>query len=308
MHATPFRFLPRIFLLPALAALAVGCESTVEALLPVVSDPCAGAPAPGEVEVVTRDAPATTEGLVFDASGRLYVSTARKVYEVDPAGAFTEVGSLPSSLGLHAEGDRLLVAGINTGELYSLTPASGVTATVAADLGQPNFVVAGPRGGWLVSDDFTDRISEVTAAGAATIYTRAVDSPNGMAWSADGRTLYIASTFNDEGLWALPVGADGTPDDAAVRKVAALPAGSTPDGITIATTGAVYVALNTMGRIARIAPDGTLDDAFAEGLEFPASLGVARGGAFDRCSLWVSSLLTRKIFRVGLHEEDRGEE
>jgi sugar lactone lactonase YvrE len=298
----------RLFLLPVLAFVGIGCESTVEALAPDVSGPCDDAPAPGEVEVVTRDAPATTEGLVFDAAGRLYVSTSKAVYEVDPAGVFTQVGSLPSALGLHAEADRLLVAGINTGELYSLTPSSGVTATVAAGLGQPNFVVAGPRGGWLVADDFTDRISEVTAAGAATIYTRAVDSPNGMAWAPDGRTLYIASTFTDEALWALPIAADGTPDDAAVRKVAALPAGSTPDGITISTAGAVYVALNTMGRIARIAPDGTLDAAFAEGLEFPASLGIARGGAFDRCSLWVSSLLTRKIFRVGLAAEDRAGE
>lgn len=288
-----------------LALLAASACSADPQPDPVAAGPCDGAPAPGEVEMVTRDAPATTEGLVFDAAGRLYVSTSKAVYEVSPAGVFTELAALPSALGLHAEADRLLVAGINTGQLYSLVPSSGVTATVASGLGQPNFVVAGPRGGWLVADDFTDRISEVTAAGAATIYTRAVDSPNGMAWAPDGRTLYIASTFSDEGLWALPVAADGTPDDAKVRKVAALPGGSTPDGITITAGGAVYVALNTMGRIARVAPDGTLDPAFAEGLEFPASLGISRGGAFDSCSLWVSSLLTRKIFRVGLAAEDR---
>lgn len=302
------RHVPLVFVLLSGAALAAGCAADLQTTPPTEAGSCDDALAPGEVELVTRNAPATTEGLVFDAAGRLYVSTASNVYGVDPAGVFTEVGALPSSLGLHAEGNRLLVAGIRTGELYTLTPASGVTGTVASGLGHPNFVVAGPRGGWLVSDDFTDRISEVTAAGATTIYTRAVTSPNGMAWSADRRTLYVASTFSDEGLWALPVAADGTPDDDNVRKVATLPAGSAPDGITIASTGAVYVALNTQGRIARLDSDGTLDDTFAERLDFPASLGIARGGAFDRCSLWVSSLLTKKIFRVGLHEADRPQE
>src|SRR5690606_36216741 len=108
--------------------------------------------------------PATTEGLVFGIDGRLYVSTKEAVHVMTPEGEFETVGALPSALGLHAESGRLLVAGFDTGELYTLDLATAATSTVAGALSQPNFVIAGPRGGWLVSDDFTDRISEVTSA------------------------------------------------------------------------------------------------------------------------------------------------
>lgn len=172
------------------AASVAGCEPTIESLLPAVPDPCADAPAPGEVVTVTRNAPATTEGLVFGIDERLYVSTERAVHVMTPEGEFEAIGVFPSALGLRAEPGRLLVTGFETAELHvMLNLVTAVKSAVAGGLDKPNFVVTGPRSDWLVCDDVTDRISEVTPAGDPTLWTQAVSPPNGMAGSPDRRTF-----------------------------------------------------------------------------------------------------------------------
>ena len=71
----------------------------------------------------------------------------------------------------------------------------------------------------------------------------------------------------------------------------------TPDGIAIDSEGNVYVALNTAGQIAKVDPEGN-STLLAVDLIGPASLAFGQGD-FDPCSLYVTSLFTQDLYRVG---------
>ena len=51
-----------------------------------------------------------------------------------------------------------------------------------------------------------------------SVFSDAIDYPNGLAFSLDGRTLYVAQIFQsitpivpDDRIWAMPLGEDGMP-------------------------------------------------------------------------------------------------
>jgi sugar lactone lactonase YvrE len=74
---------------------------------------------------------------------------------------------------------------------------------------------------------------------------------------------------------------------------------SAPDGVAIDSAGNVYVALNTAGQIAKVDADGSsttlADDLRGVG---PASIAFGQGD-FDPCSLYVTSLFTTQMYRIG---------
>jgi sugar lactone lactonase YvrE len=75
--------------------------------------------------------------------------------------------------------------------------------------------------------------------------------PNGIQFSKDGKTLYVANTSKGT-VVRIPVHGDGTAGDPAVFATGL----GGPDGLAMDTDGSLYVADNGAGRIVRVSPDG----------------------------------------------------
>jgi gluconolactonase len=264
---------------------------------------CATDIAVGDVQPFGDPVATRTEGITFDAAGTLFVSAIvndadDQLLQFSPDGTHEVVAESESILGLASEATGILGAAFGTGELLLIDPATGVSTPIADGLGAPNFVVTTPWGTTLVSDDSTgtDTIREVTLDGDVSVWVEGVPTPNGMVFSLDNRTLYVAATFEGVGLWRVPVseqGEAGTPE-----QWVSFDAGSTPDGVAIDSEGNVYVALNINDEIAQVKPDGTVT-ILAEGVSKPASLAFGQG-EYDPCSLYVTNLLGAQVWRVGI--------
>lgn len=264
---------------------------------------CASDIAVGEVQPFGDPVAPRTEGITFDAAGTLFVSAIvndgdDQLLQFSPDGTHQLVAESASILGLASEASGILGAAIGTGELLLIDPTTGVSTAIADGLGAPNFVVTTPWGTTLVSDDSvgTDTIREVTLGGDVSVWVQGVPTPNGMAFSLDHRTLYVAATFEGVGLWRVPVsdaGEAGTPE-----QWVSFDAGSTPDGVAIDSEGNVYVALNINDEIAQVKPDGSVT-IIAEGVSKPASLAFGQGD-YDPCSLYATNLFGAQVWRVGI--------
>jgi gluconolactonase len=264
---------------------------------------CATDIAVGEVQPFGDPVATRTEGITFDAAGTLFVSAIvddgdDQLLRFLPDGSQEVVAESESILGLASDTTGILGAAIRTGELLLIDPATGVVAPIANGLGAPNFVVTTPWGTTLVSDDTpgTDTIREVTLDGDVSVWVEGVPTPNGMVFSLDNRTLYVAATFEGVGLWRVPVSDEG--DAGTPEQWVSFDAASTPDGVAIDSEGNVYVALNINDEIAQVKPDGTVT-IIAEGVDTAASLAFGQG-EYDPCSLYVTNLFDAQVWRVGI--------
>jgi sugar lactone lactonase YvrE len=257
----------------------------------------------GEVEMFGDPTPMRTEGLVFDSDGTLYVSAQDQagpdqLLDVGADGSNQSVAEAESILGLESDARGILGAGIRTANLLLFDPSDGSSDEIATGLGEPNFIVTTPWDTILVSDDRPNEgsILEVTWEGDVSVWSDEVPTPNGMVFSLDGSTLYVAATFQEAGLWRIPV-TDG--QAGAAEKWVAYDT-SAPDGVAIDSAGNVYVALNTAGQIAQVDPEGnsTTITSDLRGVG-PASIAFGQG-EFDPCSLYVTSLFTFQMYRVGV--------
>jgi gluconolactonase len=249
--------------------------------------------------------PSRTEGVTFDASGKLFVSSLEDEVGVDDQlvelatnDAWEVVAEAESILGLASHRTGIIAAGFGTGQLLLIDPATGAVDVLAENLGAPNFVVVTPWDTILVSDDSpgTSTIREVTFDGVVSVWVEGVPTPNGMVFSLDKEWLYVAATFEEEGLWRVRVSEDG--EASVPEKWVAFDDLTAPDGVTIDSEGNVYVALNFKGEIARVTPDGT-DSIIADGLHNVASLAFGRG-EFDHCSIYATDLGGTQLSRVGI--------
>lgn len=257
----------------------------------------------GDVQAFGEPTPTRTEGITFDADGNLFVSAINSAADdqllaVSAAGVSTVVAEAESILGLASHANGIIAAGIDTGELLLIDPETGMSEPIATGLGAPNFVVVTPWDTMLVSDDSIgeDSIAEVTWEGDVSTWVTGVPTPNGMVFSLDQRTLYVASTFEQPGLWRVPVseqGEAGTPE-----KWVTFENATTPDGVAIDSEGNVYVGLNLKAQIAKVDTEGNFT-IIAEGVDTVASLAFGQGD-FDPCSIYATSLYGEQLWRVGV--------
>ena len=86
--------------------------------------------------------------------------------------------------------------------------------------------------------------------------------PNGLAFSPDGKTMYLSDSHPSRAMvWAFDYDVDsGTPHN---RRpfIAALPAGR-PDGAAVDADGCYWICGNDAGRVYRYTPDGRLDQTY----------------------------------------------
>jgi len=105
-----------------------------------------------------------------------------------------------------------------------------------------------------------------------------VITPNSLAWSPDGRTMYFSDSRSHL-IAAYPFDA-ATGELGAARVFYRTEPPAIPDGATVDAEGCVWCALYGGGRVVRIAPDGRLDRSIELPVQQPTSCQFA-GPALD---------------------------
>jgi len=268
----------------------------------------------GEVEVLTDAFIMGSEGLAFGIDGKLYATTidagVGTVWRIEPDGTTASFSELPYALGLAPLADGgFVVASIGEtmapdGGVYRVDAKGEATLLTDGTIESPNFVVISPEGSALVSDDFDTRVFRVGLDGSVSVAIEDVPSPNGMAYSPDGSTFYVASTFTEDGqLTRYDVDAEGFPDEATATEIFALGPASTLDGIAVDENGFVYMAANLKGEVWRVDGSATSveeGELVAGSLGSPASLAFGNGSGFDPCSLYSTELFGRNVVRISV--------
>jgi sugar lactone lactonase YvrE len=271
---------------------------------------------PARAEVVVEGKFKGAEGIAFNGEGRMFVTADDALWEVTRGGEVRKVCDLHSALGLAPVGKRdLLVAdfgptnavahGANKdGVVLRVTP-EGSKTVVASGIADPNFVLRRADGSLLVSDDFTRDIWEVEPkTGRVKLFSDAVESPNGLALSEDGRTLYVAQIFRnfrhgvrpiecDNRVWRIPL-VKGRPAGAPSVVFSTGGVGCN-DGLALDSEGRLYVAANREGRIWRVNPKDGSSVLIAE--QSAASIAFGAGD-FDRRAIYVTELRGGRVLKI----------
>ena len=258
------------------------------------------------------------EGIAFNGEGDLFVTANQTLWQVYPDGELREVATMDSNLGLAPIGDRdLLVADFGPtnafkhdrnmdGVVWRITP-EGEKEAWATGMGDPNAIAMRKDGSFLVSDDATADIYLVDKERKTSLFTTAVNHPNGLVFSEDESVLYVAQIFKsirpvvrDDSLWAIDL-VDGKPAGAA-RLVARTGPWAANDGLAMDEKGRVYVAANNKaGQIWRYDP--ATDELTMIARDVYGAASIAFGaGEFDPESIYVSTTYNGgrggKVWRV----------
>lgn len=140
----------------------------------------------------------------------------------------------------------------------------------------------------LAADD--GRLYRYDFSEGATSMLSSLITPNGLAFSPDGRTMYVSDSHPSRQIvWAFDYDTDtGTPSNRRVFvDMTALP--GRPDGAAVDAEGCYWICGNDAGQIHRFTPAGRLDRSLAVPVAKPAM--CAFGG--DRLdTLYVTSIRT----------------
>jgi sugar lactone lactonase YvrE len=149
---------------------------------------------------------AAAEGITFNGQGQLFIGADRAVWRATPDGSVTRLADVYTNLGQAGIGQRDILAadfgltnifrdGANDdGIVWRISP-SGDKLAVAKGIADPNFILVREDGSYLVSDDGTDKIYLVDTTSKVSVWSDAIEYPNGMVLSLDGSTLYVAQIF-----------------------------------------------------------------------------------------------------------------
>jgi sugar lactone lactonase YvrE len=254
----------------------------------------AGSTMVGAVEAFAEVA-ASTEGIAFGTDGLLYAGSAGAVWKIDAMATVTKVADVPAPLGIAPRADgSLIVCGKAAGDagkvdlpgvIWAVVPSSGqATMLVPPSVyGLPNMIAVAPDDAFVFSDSKLGKVFSSSADGASVKSIADISYANGIAFSPDGKTLYVSS-YDMKRIHQIPRMADGTYGAAAV----AYENVENVDGITVLASGD-FVLVRT-GEITRMTKDGTLM-ALAPGgsIGIPAN-GAMGAGAFGEGWLYVSNL------------------
>lgn len=292
------------------AALICSCINTgmAEINLPVKPDVLVEGVFPG------------CEGIAFNGEGRLFVTGAKALWEIKPDGTAIKKTELLSNLGVAGYGERdLLVADFGAtnafrhrknqdGIIWRVTPDGQKLPWLANEIGDPNFILVRNDGQVLVSDDVTNEIFLVGPDRHIELFTTAVNHPNGLAISDDGRTLYVAQIFAsikpivpDNRLWSITLNESKRPVGAAQLAAQIDDIKAAPDGLVMDALGRVYIAANGAGEVWRFDPKAQALTLIAEGVFGAASMAFGEG-AFDPESIYLTTTFSQnrggKVYRI----------
>lgn len=207
-----------------------------------------------------RDLGSFLESPIVDADGTLLVADIPfgRIFRVLADGSFrlvAEYDGEPNGLAFDGA-ERVWIADHRSG-LLRLDPRSGAVEPVLPRLRRECFkglndVVLGADGTLYLTDqgqtglhDPTGRVFARRADGKVELLVGTLPSPNGMAFSPDGKILYVAVTRANQ-VWRLPLHEDGSTTK--VNIFLQLSGGHTgPDGLASDADGNVYVCHSGMG-------------------------------------------------------------
>ena len=245
-----------------------------------------------------------TEGITFSPDGRLFAGDGDVLTEVQPDGSWDVIAEVPGIIGLAWWRDRVIAASNYSGDgdgldgVFGIDPDSGDVERIGPGLEGANFVTVTPWDTLIVSDPQVDRLFELTADGDVSVWLEGLESPNGTAFTEDGETLWVASTYaNPAPIWAVPV--DGT-EAGTPTSVVEFESATVPDGVALGASGALYIAQIVAGRI-DVLEDGQASP-LATDVGSPASVAFGEGDGWDRCSIYSTSLFSDELFRVEVGE------
>ncbi|HTC68892.1 MAG TPA: SMP-30/gluconolactonase/LRE family protein [Acidothermaceae bacterium] len=240
------------------------------------------------------------DGLVFPESprwhnGMLWIVDmyAYQVLTVDSTGTPRVVAAfddIPAGLGFLPDG-RALVALRNSRRVVSVRHDAvslhlDLTAFAASSLN--DMVIDGHGRAFvdcIMSADrgasSSDRIVVFDLDSVPRVAASGLASPNGLALSADRRSLVVASTWRCE-LIAMSVSDDGALGD---RRLFAGTGDSTPDGVCLDAAGAVWTGGLASGRFLRVLPTGEIIESIEVGDRW--AIACTLGGA-DRRTLFMT--------------------
>ena len=186
-------------------------------------------------------------------------------------------------IALHADGG--LLAAMETGLFHVRPAADGSLASER--LHAAHF----PRDGMRFNDGRCDRAGRfwvtsmvrdmalaaadgalfcVDARGLSAPLVTGLVTGNGLAFSADGRTLYLSdSHLSVQRIWAFELGADGVPSNRREFVDMNRHPGR-PDGAAVDAEGGYWICANDAGQLHRFAPDGRLDRSIAVPVSKPS--------------------------------------
>jgi gluconolactonase len=204
------------------------------------------------------------EGLAFDSDHNLWAGgELGQIYCIDSKGAVREVGTLGGfCLGLtFCRKQNLWVCNSGLGALQEVDRGGRVLSVIDrvgdAKLETPNFSVFDSEGNLYFSDSRTwgkenGCIYRLRTSGKVERFSGPYAFPNGLALSADERSLYVAQSLKDNVL-RIPILPDGQAGDA---EVFADGLHRVPDGLAFDTDGNLYVTCYATHNMYRVSPEG----------------------------------------------------
>jgi gluconolactonase len=250
------------------------------------------------------------EGLAVHPDGSVWCGGERgQIFRVAPDGSdIVQVASTDGfCLGMAFDrgAEHLYVCDLKHAAVFRVAVATGAVERFAdgAPAGTfriPNYPAFDADGRLYVSDSHAfgtpgPGVWRVEPDGRAELwYGEDVVFANGLALSADGRSLYVAETFANR-VFLIPVRDDGSAGER--REVADLP-GSWPDGLALDDEGYLYVGCYEPSRVLRVTPSGRVNtlyhDPSAHTLAHPTNL------AFRGTTMFTSNLGRWHLTRMEL--------
>jgi gluconolactonase len=284
----------------AVCLLLLGCSSSTSA--PAAEDAAVDSAPPtfGDVETYV-EVDGSSEGIAFGKDGALYVGVSGALTRVAADRTVTKIVDVPGLLGfaLRADGD-FVACGKGEGDAGKAAEP-GVIWRVKTDgtksvlVGpsadhtwkQPNFVVVAKDDSIVWSDSGKNEVWSAKSDGSSpTKITDAIVYPNGMAFSPDGDTLYVAS-WSGKKVLSLARKSDGTYD----APVTAVEGVENVDGISVAESGDLFLVCSGLGVVKAA---GGKTSVVAPGENFKLSAN----GAFGEQWLYVTNLIGTSVSRV----------
>ena len=254
------------------------------------------------------DIGASTEGLAIGRTPAgdsvMYVGARDgRVVRVTPDGIVTDFAEVDAPVGIavRASGEVLVCGEDATGSvLFELDPMTGGKTVLVATgpggvaLGLCNYVAVAPDDSLVFSDSAANELYRTAADGSGiTRITDAIQYPNGLAFSPDGATLYVAS-WSGSAVFALSfdrtTGLYGAPT-MVVTDIANI------DGLVTLSDGELLLVTSGSG-LQRITPSGAPELLYGPRLFMLPANGVMGDTAFGANNLYLTSLSRMTIERV----------